>query len=96
VKPLPPPNFPGIVRYDPPEPIDLQARRAANQPKDKDGIAHALAEAAEGLCATFRSWPLRFLRDEDLQAAERDLATMRGRLAELRALITETTPPAAA
>jgi hypothetical protein len=76
-------------------PIDLQARRAADRPTDKDSLARALAEAAETLCATFRSWPLRFLRDDDLAAAERELAAMQGHLAELRTFVKKT-PPAAA
>jgi len=73
-------------------PIDLQARRAANVPRDRDGIAHALAEAAESLGATFLSWPSRFLREGDLTAAERELRLMLGSVAELRGLITPRTP----
>jgi hypothetical protein len=77
-------------------PIDPQGRRILNRPTDKDSLARALAEAAETLHAKFRSWPMRFLREDDLGAAERELTAMQGHLAELRAFVTTTTPPRAA
>ena len=66
--------------------IDIRTRTAA-PPPDASSIIQNLSEGADVLCAAFASWPHRFLREDMIVGAERNLVEIQRLLVELRTFI---------